>query len=157
MRHGLAAVTGLLLLLCTSLVTSKKEGPDYHETTLSSRPSNLFYFKDSDVVIVHDVLPGIIYRSTDAGATWQKANGVSEGESLEVIPHPYNNQVAVLLGTKLKHWITKDQGRSWESFTTQHMPVLGPNTISYHAQDANKIVLMTSSCTGLDCTGKVAV
>jgi len=146
-----------LLLLGLTAVLAKKDKPDIEETKFKSLPTNLFYFEDSDVVIVQDTLPGIIYRSADAGATWEQVDEIKESESLEVLPHPYNNQVAVALGTAKEHWITKDQGKTWKTFKTNGNPVLGRAPINYHATDPDKVIVLISDCEGFTCKNKVRI
>jgi len=154
MRSRLLNVVSLLLLGLTA-VLAKKDKPAIEETTFKSLPTNLFYFEDSDIVIVQDTLPGIIYRSADAGATWEKVKEIKESESLEVLPHPYDSNVAVALGTAKEHWITKDTGKTWKTFKTDGNPVLGRAPINYHATDPDKIIILISDCEGFTCKNKV--
>lgn len=153
---SLRAVLGLLLAYTSLACAAAAKGdPKVGVTPLDSRPAGLFYFDDSDVVIVHDTQPGIIYRSTNAGAEWHKAKGVAEKEPLGTWAHPYNNRVAIIIGARKTHWITRDQGETWDSFLTDHMPTLGPAVLSYHATDPDKIIFHTTSCDGFDCTSQV--
>lgn len=154
MYYRIALLFSILLLGLTA-TQAKKDKPLISETPFKSLPTNLFYFEDSDVVIVQDTLPGIIYRSEDAGANWSKVKEITESESLEVIPHPYNNKVAVAVGTAKTHWITKDQGKSWTSFKTKANPLLGRNPIVYHATDPDKIMFLTAECEGFECSEQV--
>lgn len=134
-----------------------KDDPTVGETKLASPPSSVFYFDDSDVVIVQDSRPGIVYRSTDAGATFHKAKGINEGEPLLINAHPHNNKVAIVIGAKKTHWITKDQGETWSPFTIEHMPQLNAAVISYHATDPDKIIFHVDSCNGFDCSTQVSL
>jgi len=154
MRYRILQLVSLLLLGSTA-VQAKKEKPEIGETPFRSLPTNLFYFEDSNVVIAQDTLPGIIYRSEDAGANWKKVTEIKESESFEVLPHPYNNQVAVAVGTAKTHWITKDQGKTWKSFDATASPVLGKSPINFHATDPDKIIFMMADCEGFTCEGKV--
>jgi len=154
MKDRLLTLVSLLLLGLTA-VLAKKDKPDINETPFKSLPTNLFYFEDSDVVIAQDTLPGIIYRSEDAGASWKQVEEITESQSLEVLPHPYDNQVAVALGTAKTHWITKDQGKTWKSFKSDSNPALGRNPINYHATDSDKIIFLCTDCEGFSCEEKV--
>ena len=147
-----------LLLLCSAVALAKKDKPAVSETPFESVPSNLFYFEDSDIVIVQDVLPGIIYRSTDAGENWKKVVDIKESESLEVIPHPFSNKIAICVGTARTHWITKDQGETWTSFKTDSDPMRGRQTLSFHADDPDKIIFHTlGRCQAFECINEVGV
>lgn len=156
MRTRLGALTGLLLLtLSLSGVAAKKSQPEISETGFKSIPQNLFYFDDSDVVIVTDVLPGVVYRSTNAGSDWTPIKDITEGQVLEVLWHPWDNKVAVAVGIEKTHWITKDQGKTWKAFKTAHPPVLGRLPISFHAADPERMIILVADCLGFDCTMKV--
>ena len=155
MRNIIGRLLGFLLL-CSVVVFAKKDKPEVSETAFDSVPSNLFYFEDSDVVIIQDVLPGIIYRSTDGGENWRKVKDIRESESLEVIPHPYNNKVAICVGTARTHWITKDQGETWTPFKVDSDPMLGRQTLSFHAGDSDKMIFHTlGKCEGWECINEV--
>lgn len=154
MRDRLGILTALLLLSLTA-VFAKKDQPAVSETSFKSQPGNLFYFGDSDVVLTQDVLPGIIYRSEDAGQNWKRVKDITEAESLTVIPHPYNDQVAVTVGTARTHWITKDQGETWIAFKTDDNPVLNRPPVVYHATDPDRIIFLTAQCEGWECTPQV--
>lgn len=157
MMKNRLGIVAALLLLCFSLVLAKKDSPKVDETPFKSLPTNLFYFENSEVVIVHDTLPGIIYRSEDAGATWKKVKEIIEGQSLEVVPHPFNNKVAVAVGTARTHWVTQDQGATWTSFKTEGDAMLGGSPVKFHASDPDRMIFMTTECEGFACTLKVSI
>ncbi|EMC93590.1 hypothetical protein BAUCODRAFT_26843 [Baudoinia panamericana UAMH 10762] len=140
-----------LLLALTSFVLAAKDGPTIEETKFDSLPTNLFYFEDSDVVLVTGSSSRTAYRSDDAGVTWKPLNGPEKGDILEITRHPYNNQVAVVLGFEKVHWITKDQGKTWTEFTVPEQPTLARSPVVYHASDPNRIILLTATCFGFEC------
>lgn len=156
MRNRLGILSALVLLSLTS-VFAKQDKPEVSETAFKSQPGNLFYFGDSDIVLVQDVLPGIIYRSEDAGENWKQVKEITESQSLTVIPHPFNDQVAVAVGTALTHWITKDQGKTWNAFKTEDNPVISRAPVVYHASDPDRIIFLTAQCEGWECTPKVSL
>lgn len=156
MRARLRTLASLLwLALSLTGVAAKKDKPEVSETGFKSIPQNLFYFDDSDVVMVTDVLPGIVYRSTNAGSDWTPIKDITEGQVLEVLRHPWNNQVAVAIGIEKTHWITKDQGKTWKAFKTAFPPVFGRLPISFHAADPERMIFHVADCMGFDCTMKV--
>lgn len=159
MRARLGTIASLLWLglSLTGTAAAKKNKPEISETAFTSQPQNLFYFDDSDVVLVTDVLPGIVYRSTDAGQNWKAIKDITEGLIFEVVYHPYDNQVAVAVGIDTTHWITKDQGETWTEFNTKFPAVMTRPPISFHASDPDRMIFHVADCIMefLDCTEKV--
>lgn len=149
MRH----LFGISLLAL--LVWAKKDRPAVEETKFEGLPSNLFYFEKSDTVIVTDGESRTAYRSEDAGVVWAPLNGVDKSGVLEVVKHPYNNQVAVVLGLDTTHWITKNQGKSWNEFDVPEAPILTRPAISFHATDPDRMLFLTSECIGFECKDNV--
>ncbi|KAL1297584.1 hypothetical protein AAFC00_006147 [Neodothiora populina] len=139
-----------------AVAAAKKDKPEIGETGFDSLPSNLFYFDDSDVVLVTDVLPGIVYRSTDAGQNWKAVKDLTKGAILGVSANPYNNKVAVAVGIEKEHWITKDQGETWKSFKTKYPAVMTRPPLSFHASDPDRIIFHVADCLMelLDCEEK---
>ncbi|KAK1073256.1 vacuolar protein sorting/targeting protein PEP1 [Friedmanniomyces endolithicus] len=148
---------GILLLLVASLVLAKdrKAAPTVEETKFESIPTNLFYFEDSDVVLVTDSSSKTTYRSEDAGTIWKPLSGVDRGAVLEVVKHPYNNQYAVALGFHKVHWITKDQGKTWTEFSVPEPPTLSRAPVAFHGTDPDRMMLLTAACLGFDCKESV--
>lgn len=155
----------ILVLVClvaswSSCVSAKDTEPAITSTKFPHRPDNLFYFDDSEVALVTDAHDGVLWRSTDAGTKWEKVEAITEGELLLVVKHPYNNQVAVALGGKLRHWITNDQGKGWRSFKIEIAPTAAYPAISFHAEDPDKIIFQGQTCVGGffgDCKGRAYV
>lgn len=153
MHRNMARLWGILLLI--GIAFAARDKPKVEETPFDSIPASLFYFEDSDVVLVTDVASRTTYRSGDAGVTWSPVTGVEKGDVLEVLKHPYNNQVALILGLNKVHWITKDQGKSWNEFTVKDPPTLARPAISFHATDPDRMLFLTASCLGFDCMESV--
>ncbi|KAJ9669353.1 vacuolar protein sorting/targeting protein PEP1 [Coniosporium apollinis] len=129
-----------LLLVARSV--AKKDAPAVTSHKFETQPGNLFYFDDSDVVLVTEFDRGVVWRSTDAGAKWSVVEDLAQGEPYAVLKHPFNGKLAVALGRKKRHWITKDQGKSWKEFKTDASPKNDPFSlpISFHADDPDKIL-----------------
>ncbi|KAK3112199.1 vacuolar protein sorting/targeting protein PEP1 [Teratosphaeriaceae sp. CCFEE 6253] len=145
----------LLLLVSLVLARDKKSGPAIEETKFDSLPSNLFYFEDSDVVLITDISSKTAYRSDDAGSTWRPLADVKKGEVLEILKHPFNNQYAVVLGFNKVHWVTKDQGKTWTEFSVPEPPTLLRQPIAFHGTDPERMMLLTAECRGFDCKEQV--
>ena len=150
MRQRVALLSCLLLSLFVGAL-GKGDKPKVEETKFDDVPANLFYFEDSDVVLVTDPKARITYRSEDAGVVWSPLNGVEKGQVLEVLKHPFNNQVAVVIGIDKVDWVTKDQGKTWKSWRCKDMPALTRPAISFHATDPDRMLFMTANCLGWDC------
>ena len=142
------------VLWANSVSATEKKGPRISKHKLDNPPANLFYFDDSDTIIVHDREAGIVLRSEDAGESWKTAEDIEEGEAWDVQRHPFNNQVAYVLGRKHKHWITKDQGKSWTKFDTHATPSLFKQPLHFHATNSDKVLLHTQECSGVSCEEK---
>ena len=152
MKNRLGILSALLVLGLPSVFAQDddKRHPKITKTAFDGPMVNIKYFDDSNVITATDYTNRVVHRSTDAGATWDVVEDIAEGEAFEVMYHPFNNKVAVCIGTKRKHWITKDQGEKWASFETEGDPVsermLRVPPISFHAADADKIILNTLVC-----------
>lgn len=149
MSRALRAILLLGLCLCLQFATAaKSNGPLVSETRFDSVPVNLFYFDDSHVVIVEDFWTGKVFRSADSGSTWTNVTDIDYKSSsgTKITPHPYNNKVAVALGEEKTHWITKDQGASWQKFYTEHPTAWLAQPLSFHASDADKFIINTMGC-----------
>lgn len=155
----IASLLWLGLSLTGIVAAAKKDRPEIIESGFESIPQNLFYFDDSDVVLVTDVLPGVVYRSTDAGQNWKAITDITKGQIFSVMVHPYNNQVAVAVGIDTTHWITTDQGESWKKFQSKHPAVYTRAPISFHASDPDRMIFHVADCLIdiLDCTEKVCL
>ncbi|TKA31812.1 hypothetical protein B0A50_01891 [Salinomyces thailandicus] len=147
MHLSMGRMLGILvaLLALTVSAAKSKDRPQVEETQFEA-PANLFYFEDSDVVLVTDVKSKTAYRSEDAGVHWTVLEDVEKGEVLEVVKHPFDNQIAIVLGYEKRHWITRDQGKSFKSFKTPQ-PARPP--ISFHASDPERLMIRTAECA--DC------
>ena len=149
------AVSALLASLLVLPAWARSGEPKIEETEFQSIPSDLFYFDDSDVVILTDPEARTSYRSDDAGVKWTALDGVTKGEVWQVVKHPFNNKVAITLGREHTHWITKDQGKSWKSWTIEGVPAISRAPISFHASDPDRILFMADECRSFICKGIV--
>ncbi|KAI9819558.1 MAG: vacuolar protein sorting/targeting protein PEP1 [Pycnora praestabilis] len=139
-----------LLVLAVSVVVAAKE-PKVAKTEFSSIPTNLFYFEDTDIVLVQDRDAGNVYRSTDAGASWDLVDGVPKGQVWEIWQHPFDNTRAYALGLGKIHWRTENQGKTWIEFEIEGTPALFQPPLSFHAESPRKIMLHAQECLGFEC------
>ncbi len=139
----------VVLILHILLIDAKKDGPVITQTKLDNRPANLFYFADTDTILIHDADDLKILRSDDAGANWETVKDIDEGGAWDLWQHPYDNNVAYVLGREYIHWVTKDQGKSWTSFESEKPPSRFIPPFSFHAGDSDKVILHQAVCHGL--------
>ena len=155
MHRRIALLACLLLSLSLGVLGKDKPNkPKIEETKFGDVPVNLFYFEDSDVALVTNPSSRETYRSDDAGVNWKKLDDV--GQALEVLKHPYDNKVAVVIGLDKKHWITKNQGKSWKQWKCEYPPSIVTPAISFHASNPDRMLFMGAECSGFDnCKEKV--
>jgi photosystem II stability/assembly factor-like uncharacterized protein len=149
-------IKGLLLpaLLALAPTTAvAKDDPLVEVTPFKNELVNLMYFDDSGVALVQELDTGKIYRSHDAGKGWKQ---IKDLQGLGIMKNPFDNKVALVLSEK-KHWITFDQGETWDSFETELAPSpAGP--VGWHAQDNKKILINEiENCFTAPCLGRVCV
>jgi len=129
-----------------------KDAPLVEAKDFDSELANIFFFDDSDVAILAEIETSKVWRSPDAGKTWEEQKGL---RTLGIIKNPFDKNVAIALGDT-KHWITYNQGEKWTEFETEEPFSLG-NPLSFHASDNKKILFHGMEvCFGL-CIGKVRV
>ncbi len=62
--------------------------PSVTSKEFNAIPDRYFYFEDSSVILYHDTLGTVLWRSDDEGETWNKAHEVKELSTL--ISHPFD-------------------------------------------------------------------
>ena len=135
---------GLLLpalLALAPLAAAKPDGPLVAYTPFDQQMVNLFYFDDSNVVLVVEFQNLKLWRSEDAGRSWDKVK--DDIQTIGVFKNPFDNKVAVAVGEGQKHWITYDQGKSWDVFETELPPTFGV-PVAFNARDNKKILFHTA-------------
>lgn len=138
-------------------LAAAKDGPLVAETEFGSELLNIFYFDDSDVAMLAELESEKVFRSTDAGKTWDKVqNDGKDMRTIGIIKSPFDKNVAVMLNEK-EHYITYDQGEKWTKFTTMEPPSLN-NALSFHASDNKKILFHGggNDCFWGPCLGTVS-
>ena len=138
------------LLALTSVAVAKKDEPSFEVNAFQTELVNLFYFDDSEVVLVAEFDTGIVHRSDNAGKDWKKT-GIT---TLTMLKNPYDNNVAIALGERENH-ITYDQGKTWNAFEVPWLPSMSM-PVSWHAEDNKKIIFNSlEDCSNLPCIGQV--
>jgi len=142
--------------LCLSSVLfgaswAKKDGPKIDIQDFKFIPFNLRYFDDSDVVLFESELDRNVYRSEDAGVTWDMVDGVPKGKLLELTMHPFDSDRAYIITTETTHYRTSDKGKSWHEFSTDAPATIFREALTYHAGDPDRIIFNGMDCTGIFC------
>ncbi|KAK5117578.1 hypothetical protein LTR62_005000 [Meristemomyces frigidus] len=142
-----------LTLLLVGLSLAKPEAPRIEPTAFESNPSNLFYFPDSDVVLITESTSQTAYRSDDAGTKWQPI--LEKGGVLGILKHPTNHEWAVALGKDKQHWVTSDVGKTWQEFKVPALPTASRQAVVFHGSDPKRMMFLTADCMGFDCEESV--
>ncbi|OAA68613.1 vacuolar protein sorting [Niveomyces insectorum RCEF 264] len=118
-----------------------KDNPDIQISAFPYQPTNLDYFEDSDVILFHDYVEGIIYRSPDAGASWDKVTAIPAQEAARLVMHEFDNNRAYVLTGGVVHYRTEDRGKSWQPFMTDaEMSLFQDDALTFHAGDPDRII-----------------
>ncbi|RDL38307.1 Oligoxyloglucan reducing end-specific cellobiohydrolase [Venustampulla echinocandica] len=141
-------------ILCLS-VSGKKDAPSVKITKFDDFiPRNLNYFDDSDVLLLEDSVDHNVYRSDDAGESWNMVEGVPKGKLYELVMHPLDNKRAYIIMEGKNHWRTSDRGTTWEKFHTDApATMLRPRgeALVFHAGDPDRIIFNGMDCSGIFC------
>lgn len=135
-----------LAVLCAAiLVAAKQNAPTIERTEFQHQPNEVLYFDDSEIVLITDRSAGIVHISNDGGTTWDVIEDLPRNEVATVVMNPYNNKVAVALGSDRRHWITHNQGKSWSEFVTDYNPRFSAAALSFHSSNSKKVILNTEN------------
>lgn len=150
----LTAPTLLLIFLFLSAPwqsQAKKDAPRITSTKFSHPLLNIFYFDDSDILLGLDAYDGKVYRSTNAGEDWKVVNDNHPDDAWDVVPHPWDRSRAYIIGVEHTHWMTKDQGQTWQKFETDATPDHFRPSLTFHGRDPKKVIFQGHSCANWDC------
>ncbi|KAI9740380.1 MAG: vacuolar protein sorting/targeting protein PEP1 [Cirrosporium novae-zelandiae] len=136
---------------------AKKDGPRIVKTPFENPVSSLFYFDDSDSLLMLDRAAQNVYRSGDAGESWKLVEQDSDttrpikGQALDIFQHKYDNKKAYILSDGDTHWKTNDQGKTWKPFQMPAMPLGFRSPFSFHAGNSDKLMFTGAECEGFQC------
>ncbi|KAF2674767.1 vacuolar protein sorting/targeting protein 10 [Microthyrium microscopicum] len=139
---------GALCILAAGSLVAAKDGPDVSHASyeFKNHPETLMFFEDSETALTIDLGVDTVFRTTNAGQDWTAVDGPDKGKALIIALHPRDNQVAVIVGAGLTHWITEDQGKSWRTFTTPEGPSIN-DPIVFHWDDPKRMLFNTFDST----------
>lgn len=153
----LLAVSCLLwatIMLMVQPTTAKEDKPRITANKFDSEPFELFYFEDTDTVIFQDLRTGNLHRSFDGGEVFdvvEGKDGEMKNQVIDVRPHTFDKNKAYVLGAAGTHWITRDQGKTFESFQIEVPPSIQNPTLAFHGWDSRKVIFHGALCFGFHC------
>lgn len=146
----LLLVVSLWLAWSAQPAAAKNNAPTVKATEVDSLPLNLFYFEGTETVIFTDGSARSASISFDGGQKWEPIKGDGmEGAVTVVFPHPFNADRAYALGTGGQHWITTDQGKTWQSFKLEKP--FGRRPLGFNGWDPSKVIFTSQECSFLGC------
>jgi photosystem II stability/assembly factor-like uncharacterized protein len=156
LRRSLNSATGWRSLFAATLLatstSAKKDSPGITSTKFKHALQNVEYFDDSNVVLFQDWVENAVYRTDDAGESWNKVTGIPAHEAWSMYIHPFDNKRAYVLTQESTHWKTHDRGETWQKFFTDAPPsAWKPQPLSFHASDPDKIIFNGQDCMGIFC------
>ena len=137
--------TIFLALPSASTDNDKKDAPTISKHELESQPASTpLYFDDSNVILILDTA-GNVLRSDNTGADFARVGDVPEHLAWDVYLHPYDRKTAYIWGKQDKHYVTHDQGNSWQEFLVEGYPPMNRSPFSFHAGDPRRIIVNVCS------------
>lgn len=103
------------------------------------------------MILFESELDGNVYRSDDAGVTWDMVDGVPTGVLLELSMHPDDHERAFIITTENTHYRTSNRGKTWEEFFTNGKASIFREALTYHAGDPDRIIFNGMDCIGIFC------
>lgn len=151
-RGAFGAAALLASALFATPLLAKNEGPDFKVQQFPEFPENLNYFENSEVIIFQHFVSQNVYRSPDAGATWERVEAVPEGEAYMLYMHRYDSERAYILTRGIQHYRTHDRGKTWEMFQTDaDVSMFRVDVLHFHAEDPDRIIFNGMDCQGIFC------
>ncbi|KAB5580459.1 hypothetical protein GE09DRAFT_1198764 [Coniochaeta sp. 2T2.1] len=151
-RGAFGAAALLASALFATPLFAKKDSPDFKVHQFPEFPEALSYFENSDVIIFQHFGSNDVYRSPDAGATWERVDAVPEGKAYMLYLHEYDPERAYILTQGIQHYRTHDRGKTWEMFQTDaEVSMFRSDVMQFHADDADRIIFNGMDCQGIFC------
>jgi len=149
---ALQASALLASVLWATPLLAKKDRPTFSVKAVDNKPKNLNYFADSEVVVYQDTDDNNVYRSPDAGATWERVSTVPEGKAWLLLMHEFDNERAYILTEGSKHYRTSDRGKTWTSFSSEaELSQFRSDILQFHAGDPDRIIFNGMACVDIFC------
>ncbi|KAL2018889.1 hypothetical protein VTK56DRAFT_314 [Thermocarpiscus australiensis] len=151
-RGALQAAALLAAALWATPLAAKNDRPTFHAKAFENPPALLSYFAGSDVVLFQDERDNNVYRSEDAGATWERVDTVPEGQAWLLYMHQFDNSRAYIMTEGSQHYRTSDRGKTWTKFDSgAEMSMFRGDILQFHAADPDRIIFNGMACQGIFC------
>ncbi|KAL0939268.1 vacuolar protein sorting protein [Colletotrichum truncatum] len=152
-RKAAASWRILLSVLTWTAAVHAKDEPTIKVTTTKHPPINLNYFEDSDVILYHDVSERNIYRTEDAGVTWNKIKDIPDDKVALFTMHEFDKNRAYVITEGKEHYKTTDRGKTWEKFDSvvDTSYFQGADILHFHASDPDRVIFGGMECAGIFC------
>ncbi|KAJ2481004.1 vacuolar protein sorting/targeting protein PEP1 [Coemansia sp. RSA 2131] len=122
--------------------------PAVHHTYFESSLNKLLYFKNPATLLGLDRTTGTVHRSSDYGAKWTAVSDIPAGKASRLYAHPFEPKMAFVLTEDTEHWVTRNEGTTWEQFSTPLAPTTsGERAISFHAHRTRWMLFTGERCT----------
>ncbi|KAG4306353.1 hypothetical protein PORY_000341 [Pneumocystis oryctolagi] len=108
--------------------------------------SSYFYFDNSTVILYHDTIENVIWRSSNEGASWSKIKNISPKEAKLLVKHPFNSSMAFVLGENTEHYYTVNCGLTWKKFSTELPFSKEGSPLNFNSANHNYIIYMGETC-----------
>ncbi|RDH29159.1 hypothetical protein BDQ94DRAFT_182663 [Aspergillus welwitschiae] len=151
----LLLVSCLLVALIPQQSSAKKsDQPKVTATKLEHEPFSLFYFEDSETVLM-SLKNGEFKQSFDGGEEWEDVASSEDGRVTQPVvfirQHPFDKNKAYALGVDGHHLVTTDQAKTWRSFDIGDQPALQHPPLVFHGWDSSKVIYQSEECAGFFC------
>ena len=117
-------------------------------TRLYARIDRSLTLTAPQTVMYHDGSARNVWRSNDEGKSWEMVADIPAGEAWSLVEHPFDRNVAFVLGKSTTHYRTINRGTSWQSFTVAAPPAVGAPALAFHARKWDWILYMGTLCDG---------
>ena len=139
-------------LMWAGAVVAKSDTPSMSVHTFDNPPDDFKYFRGSDDVLYHDPFKKELWRSDDAGASWNKVDQIPEKGAYMLVMHEFDPHRAYALGENNVHHRTEDNGKTWKQFNSlADTSVFQDEILRFHAGDPDRILFNGMLCKGIFC------
>ncbi|KAJ3015217.1 vacuolar protein sorting/targeting protein PEP1 [Thoreauomyces humboldtii] len=143
-----AAWVAVALLTSQLVSVVNAEVGEIYSSPLANGPQAIYYFGQTKNVLLWESVSKLVWHSKDEGRSWTAVKEFPEGVATRLIQHPFAREsTAVILTSGTNHWITKDAGATWKSFTTALPPALkSPAPLSFNARKTGYVLFTGEKC-----------
>ncbi|KAJ2358042.1 vacuolar protein sorting/targeting protein PEP1 [Coemansia sp. RSA 2618] len=137
----------VLALVGLALGRDTAAAPTVHHTYFKTALNKLLYFKNPAALLGLDRASGVVYRSSDHGSKWDHVSDIPAGQATRMYAHPFEPRMAFVMTEDTLHWVTRDEGKTWEAFSTPLAPTTsGERALSFHAQRSRWVLFIGERC-----------